>query len=153
MFEQTFKNIDDILYKDAGADSELDYIGQTSWVLFLRYLDELEQEKADEAELKGQDYQYILDEEYRWGNWAMPKKDGELDHHKAMTGPDLIEFVDLKLFPYLSKFKEKAQSPQTIEYKIGEIFSELKNKVQSGYNLREVLEYAGYKKETITGTE
>ena len=37
MFENTFKNIDDILYKDAGADSELDYIGQTSWVLFLRH--------------------------------------------------------------------------------------------------------------------
>ena len=34
MFEQTFKNIDDILYKDAGSDSELDYVGQTSWILF-----------------------------------------------------------------------------------------------------------------------
>jgi type I restriction enzyme M protein len=41
MFEQTFKNIDDILYKDAGADSELDYIGQTSWILFLKILDDL----------------------------------------------------------------------------------------------------------------
>ncbi len=41
MFEQTFKNIDDVLFKDVGADSELDYIGQTSWVMFLRYLDEL----------------------------------------------------------------------------------------------------------------
>lgn len=38
MFEQTFKNIDDILYKDSGADSELDYIGQTLWILFLRSL-------------------------------------------------------------------------------------------------------------------
>jgi len=36
MFEQTFKNIDNVLHKDAGADSELDYIGQTSWVMFLR---------------------------------------------------------------------------------------------------------------------
>ena len=45
MFEQTFKNIDDILFKDSGADSELDYIGQTSWIMFLRYLDELENEK------------------------------------------------------------------------------------------------------------
>ena len=53
MFEQTFKNIDDILYKDAGADSELDYTEQSSWILFLRYLDELELEKQDEAELKG----------------------------------------------------------------------------------------------------
>lgn len=143
MFEQTFKNIDDILYKDAGADSELDYIGQTSWILFLRYLDELEKDKADEAALRGQPYQYIIDEEYRWPVWAMPKNNkNEVDHHIAMTGPDLITFVDTKLFPYLSGFKQRTDNPKTIEYKIGEIFSELKNKVQSGYNLREILEYA-----------
>ena len=143
MFEQTFKNIDDILYKDAGSDSELDYIEQTSWVLFLRYLDELELEKKDKAELKGQSYTFILDEEYRWENWAMPKTaEGKVDHNKAMTGNDLVDFVDHKLFPYLSKFKEKADNPKTIEYKIGEIFSELKNKIQSGYNLREIIEYA-----------
>ncbi len=148
-FEQTFKNIDDLLYKDSGADSELDYIGQTSWVMFLRYLDDLEQDKADEAELKGEEYQFILDEAYRWPNWAMPKKlkegsvsEVELDHHKAMTGTDLVAFVDGQLFPYLAKFKQKAESANTIEYKIGEIFSELKNKIQSGYNLREILEYA-----------
>ncbi len=143
MFEQTFKNIDDILYKDAGADSELDYIGQTSWILFLRYLDDLEAEKADESALKGQDYGYILDEKYRWANWAMPKnEEGNLDHHKALTGPDLVQFVDNELFPYLANFKQQADRPQTIEYKIGEIFSELSNKIQSGYNLREILEYA-----------
>ncbi len=143
MFEQTFKNIDDVLYKDAGADSELDYIGQTSWLLFLRYLDDLELDKKDEAELKGKKYSFILDEEYRWANWAMPKTaDGKLDYQKAMTGPDLVQFVDSKLFPYLSKFKEKADGPQTIEYKIGEIFTELKNKIQSGYNLREIIELA-----------
>ena len=144
MFEQTFKNIDDILYKDAGADSELDYIGQTSWVLFLRYLDELDNEKADEAELEGKDYEYILEEKYRWSNWAMPKDvNGELDHHIAMTGPDLIAFVNNELFPYLAGFKLKAKdNPKTIEYKIGEIFSEIGNKVQSGYNLREILSLA-----------
>ncbi len=143
MFEQTFKNIDDILYKDSGADSELDYIGQTSWVMFLRYLDDLEQDKADHAELQGKEYKYIIDEEYRWPVWAMPKTpDGKLDHHKAMTGPDLVQFVDLKLFPYLAGFKQRADNAQTIEYKIGEIFSELKNKIQSGYNLREIIELA-----------
>ncbi|WP_440122253.1 N-6 DNA methylase [Tenacibaculum sp. Ill] len=142
-FEQTFKNIDDLLYKDSGADSELDYIGQTSWVLFLRYLDELEQDKADEAALEGKDYTFILKEEYRWNNWAMPKDtDGKLDHHIALTGKDLVQFVDGELFPYLAEFKNTAEHPQTIEYKIGEIFSELKNKIQSGYNLREILEYA-----------
>lgn len=143
MFEQTFKNIDDLLYKDSGADSELDYIGQTSWVMFLRYLDELERDKADEAALKGLDYNFILKEEFRWPTWGMPKgEDGKLDHHIAMTGPDLIQFVDSKLFPYLAGFKQTADNAQTIEYKIGEIFSELKNKIQSGYILREILEYA-----------
>lgn len=143
MFENTFKNIDDILWKDPGCDSELDYIGQTSWILFLRYLDELERDRADEAELKGEDYLYILDEQYRWSNWAMPKDaEGKLHHHIAMTGPDLVDFVDKKLFPYLAEFKQKAENPKTIEYKIGDIFSELKNKIQSGYNLREILEFA-----------
>ena len=49
MFEQTFKNIDDILHKDAGCGSELDYVEQTSWVLFLKYLDYLEKDKATAA--------------------------------------------------------------------------------------------------------
>ena len=143
MFEQTFKNIDDILFKDSGADSELDYIGQTSWVMFLRYLDELELDKADEAELEGREYAYIIDPEFRWNTWAMPKDDkGELDHHVALTGKDLVEFVDDKLFPYMASFKERTDDAQTIEYKIGEIFSELNNKIQSGYGLREILTLA-----------
>ena len=45
-----------------------------------------------------------------------------------------------KLFPYLKGFKQRATGPNTIEYKIGEIFGEINNKIQSGYNLREVIE-------------
>jgi type I restriction enzyme M protein len=141
MFEQAFKNIDDILHKDAGSSSELDYTEQTSWLLFLKYLDALEQDKAMEAELEGKPYEFILDKKYRWESWAAPKtKDGKIDHNKAMTGDDLKEFVDQKLFPYLKGFKQRATGPNTIEYKISEIFGEIKNKIQSGYNLREVLE-------------
>jgi type I restriction enzyme M protein len=140
MFEQTFKNIDDILHKDAGCGSELDYVEQTSWVLFLKYLDDLEKDKATAAELSGKTYTNIISKEFQWTVWATPKdKDGKLDHHKALTGDDLKDFVDLKLFPYLKKFKADAESADTIEYKIGEIFSELKNRIQSGYNLREVI--------------
>ena len=65
MFEQTFKNIDDILHKDAGCTSELDYTEQSSWLLFLKYLDALEQDKADEAGLEGRSYDYILEPVYR----------------------------------------------------------------------------------------
>jgi type I restriction enzyme M protein len=141
MFEQAFKNIDDILHKDAGCTSELDYTEQTSWLLFLKYLDALEQEKALEAELEGKYYLYILDPEYRWERWAAPKTaNGQIDHNSALTGDDLKDFVNTKLFPYLHGFKQKAEGPDTIQYKIGEIFGELKNRIQSGYNLREVLE-------------
>ena len=47
MYEAAFKNIDDTLWKDAGCSSELDYIEQTSWVLFLKYLDDYETEKSE----------------------------------------------------------------------------------------------------------
>ncbi len=140
MFEQTFKNIDDKLWKDAGCSSELDYVEQTSWILFLKYLDDLEKDRKDAAELAGKTYTPIIAPEYRWETWAAPKNGGgKLDHHKALTGDDLTQFVNAKLFPYLQKFKAAAVGPDTIEYKVGEIFSELKNRLQSGYNLREVI--------------
>lgn len=140
MFEQTFKNIDDILHKDAGCSSELDYVEQTSWILFLKYLDDLEKDKSTAAALSGKSYAAIINQEYRWEKWAAPKnKEDKLDHHAALTGDDLTDFVNGKLFPYLKKFKTDALSADTIEYKIGEIFSELKNRIQSGYNLREVI--------------
>lgn len=142
MFEQAFKNIDDVLWKEAGCASELDYAEQTSWLLFLKYLDGLEQDKAMEAELEGNQYAFILDEQYRWDVWAAPKDEaGRLDHNKALTGDDLRQFVDFKLFPYLHGFKQRASGPDTIEYKIGEIFGEIKNKIHSGYNLREIIDH------------
>lgn len=139
MFQQTFKNIDDILHKDAGCGSELDYVEQTSWVLFLKYLDDLEKDKATAAELTGKTYTNIIDTQFQWTTWAAPKlADGKIDHN-ALTGDDLADFVNIQLFPYFKKFKADALSPDTIEYKIGEIFSELKNRIQSGYNIREVI--------------
>lgn len=140
MFEQTFKNIDDILHKDAGCSSELDYVEQTSWILFLKYLSDLEEDRATAAALTGKPYSPIISEEYQWKTWAAPKDaEGRLDHHRALTGDDLTEFVNNRLFPYFEKFKLSAQGADTIEYKIGEIFGELKNRLQSGYNLREVI--------------
>ena len=142
MFEQTFRNIDDVLRKEAGCTTELDYTEQTSWLLFLKYLDDLEQERALEAELVGKAYEFIIDEAHRWSSWAAPKKpDGKVDHDHALIGPDLIDYVNRTLFPYLQGFKQRATSPDTIEYKIGEIFSEIKNRFQSGYSLRDALEY------------
>ena len=140
MFEQVFKNVDDLLRKDAGCSSELDYVEQTSWILFLKYLSDLEKDRKDEAKLAGKPYRPIIKKEFSWEIWATPKtKGGKIDHNKAQTGDDLIDFVNVELFPYLKKFKSKTQNSNTIEYKIGEIFNELKNKLQSGYSLREVI--------------
>jgi len=141
MFEQTFKNIDNVLREEAGCTTELDYTEQTSWLLFLKYLDDLEGERAIEAKLKGKRYDFIIDAKHHWSRWAAPRcADGGFDHNTALTGDDLIEYVNEKLFPYLKGFKQRASSPDTIEYKIGEIFGEIKNKFQSGYSLRSALE-------------
>ncbi len=141
MFEQAFKNIDDTLWKDSGVSNELDYVEQTSWILFLKYLNDLEKDKETEAKLAGKKYTHIIKPEFRWETWAVPKiSDGKLDHNKALTGDDLKDFVNKELFPYLTKFRADADNSDTIEYKIGEIFSEVSNKIQSGYTLRNILD-------------
>jgi type I restriction enzyme M protein len=151
MFENTFKNVDDILHKDAGCGSELDYVEQSSWVLFLKYLDDLEVEREIKAKLAGQPYKSLFESEFQWRHWAVPKTSaGKIDFDRTKTGEDLTQFVNSQLFPYLASFKQSATSPATLEYKVGEIFSEVKNRIQSGYNLREILDLVdGLKFQTV----
>ena len=105
MFEQVFRNIDDVLWKEAGCTTELDYVEQTSWLLFLKYLDDLEESRALNADLAGRAYTPIIDQRHRWGRWAAPKDaQGRLDHNRAQTGPDLVDYVNRELFPYLQGF-------------------------------------------------
>jgi type I restriction enzyme M protein len=140
MFETTFRNLDDTLRKDAGCSSELDYIEATSWLLFLKYLDDFENDREVSAKLNGETYTRLISPEFKWTTWAAPKTaDGKIDYTSALTGDDLKDFVDNKLFPYLKKFRVDADSADTLQYKIGEIFHELKNKIQSGYSLREAI--------------
>ena len=148
MFEQVFRNIDDALRKEAGCATELDYAEQTSWLLFLKYLDGLEEDLAIEAALQGKSYTSLLEPRFCWSTWAAPKDSStgsgqaaRIDHNKALTGDDLRDFVNQQVFPYLQKFKERVCGPDTIEYKIGEIFGELKNKITRGYNPREIIDH------------
>ncbi len=101
MADNPFNSVDDELRKDAGCTTELDYIEQSSWLLFLKYLDSMENRRKLAAEIQGKSYSYIIDEEYRWETWAAPKKDGKIDYNVAMTGDDLHDFVNRDLFPYL----------------------------------------------------
>lgn len=138
MFEQAFKNIDDRLR--LVCSNELDYVEQSSWILFLKYLHDLEKERELQALLGGKPYQPIITDEFCWDKWAAPKdEEGNQDKKNALTGEDLLDFVNQKLFPYLKKFKQSASAPDTIEYKIGEVFGELKNKITDGASLRDML--------------
>lgn len=131
MFEQTFKNLDDILRKEAGCATELDYAEQTSWLLFLKYVEDLEEHRKVDAELTNRVYAPLFDDEHRWTAWA---------RNENLTGDDLIDYVNRDLFPYLKSFRERATGPDTIEYKIGEIFSEITNRFRSGYSLRDAVD-------------
>lgn len=142
MFEKIFKNIDKILRMEAGCTTEIDYVEQISWILFLKYLDDIEVSRSTNAKFIKRPYVFIIDDDYRWTKWACPKDNNEsFKYINALTGDDLIKFVNQKLFPYLQSFRKTASSPNTIEYKIGEIFSEIKNRFQNGYSLRKTLEF------------
>jgi type I restriction enzyme M protein len=141
MFENAFKYVDDILRKDAGCSTALDYVEQSSWILFLKYLDDFENDRSAAAALRGVKYKPIIESKYQWKTWAAPKdSNGKLDHNKAMIGDDLLDFINEDLWKYLASFKQSALDADTLEYKIGEIYSEIKNKLQSGYNIREIIE-------------
>lgn len=140
MYENAFNALDRVMRNDEGLASELDYAEQTAWLLFLKYLDDMEREWADEAALEGRDYQPVIEAPYQWKTWAAPKgADGRPDDN-ALTGADLIAFVNGELFPYLQSFRESADGPDSIDYKIGEVFAELDNRFRSGYSLRDALE-------------
>ena len=140
-FESTFKAIDNTLRHDDGCSTALDYVEQSSWVLFLKYFDDLELTREQAAELEETHYERVIGGDYRWNMWAMPlDATGRYDSKSALVGDDLIEFVNQKLFPYLQSFTEKYE-PDTIEYKVGIIFTNIKNKISSGYNLRDIIEH------------
>lgn len=139
--QTAFKRIDNILHEDAGTNGANDYMSQMSWILFLKYLDELEENRKHDAVFANKTYEPLFKEEFQWDIWAAPKKkDGTPDVTAQLVGQDLIDFVNLQLFPYLKSFKSTVVDPKSILYKIGEIFGEVTNKVQSGTNLREVID-------------
>ena len=140
MFEQIFKNIDNAFREDDGCSTELDYAEQSSWILFLKWLDDYEKDKETKAKLENKQFKPTLKKEFQWSTWAVVKdKTGKIDFNKTLTGPDLKSFIDDKLFPYLKAFRNNTEDTNTLEYKIGEIFHEIKNKLSDGYSIREVV--------------
>ena len=140
MFEQAFKNIDDVLWKEAGCTTELDYTEQTSWLLFLIISTAWSRTKRPRRRLR-QEVHPIIASPYRWDTWAAPKDaSGKLDHNKALTGDDLREFVDRTPFPLPKASEQEGQRSRTRWNTRSAKFGEIKNKISSGYNLREIID-------------
>lgn len=130
--------ITDILRRDDGISGAMHYTEQIGWILFLKFLDDYETNLKDLAFLDGKDYKSILQEKFSWSVWAAPKKDGKLDVKNALSGSDLLEFVNKELFPYIKNFKNNDDF-KSIEYKIGGIFEFIDNCIANGHTLREVI--------------
>ena len=118
-------NACDVLRRDNNCGGVMEYVEHLSWLLFLRFLDAQEEEWETQAELRGEDYEPILPEEYRWSSWA--QKDWEAD--------DLVGFVHGKLIPHL-----RALGGDPLRETISGIFSDRNVVVcASGYNLKDVI--------------
>ncbi len=139
--QNKINRITDILRRDDGINGAMGYTEQISWVLFLKFFNDYEERKSEEAELNGEDYDFIISPQFRWSQWACPKNDDGTPKKKVDTGKDLNDFVNDHLFPYLKDFsKSGTNHPKSSKYKIGAIFEYLDNKIASGHTLREVLD-------------
>jgi len=133
--------ITDILRRDDGISGAMHYTEQISWILFLKFLNDYEENKSAEAMLEGKKYNYVIDEKHRWNVWACPKdKSGKADFKKIDTGEELRDYVNKKLFPYLKGFKNDSSDLKSFRYKLGAVFEFLDNRIASGHTLREVLD-------------
>ena len=125
------KRIRKIMRKDNGVDGDAQRISTLVWMLFLKVYDELKE--SNEYELQIDNYKSIIPEELRWRNWAIDHKDG-----KALTGDELIKFVNEKLFPTLKDLHIDENTPQRsaiVQY----VFSRLHNYMVNGTLMRQIL--------------
>ncbi len=120
------KSIQDIMRKDVGVDGDAQRISQICWLLFLKIFDD----KELEWELTSSKYQSPLPQELRWSYWA---KDDE-----GLTGEELIEFVNNRLFPTLKNLATSAHSTPRARV-IGSVFADAYNYMKSGTLLRQVI--------------
>jgi len=121
----TIKSIQDIMRKDVGVDGDAQRIGQLVWMLFLKILDDREQE----WELLDDSYRSPLPEMYRWRNWAADPE--------GITGDELKEFIDNDLFPKLRGLQPRHS--KAMGFVIRGIFEDAYNYMKSGQLLRQVI--------------
>lgn len=131
-----------ILRKDKGLNGDVDRLPLLTWVMFLKFLDDLEIVHSEEAELDGKSYQSIIEPPYRWRDWAA-REDG-------ITGDELLDFIGQErtiradgtmgkgLFAYLRSLGGEGEKGSQREV-IANVFKGVQNRMVSGYLLRDIL--------------
>jgi type I restriction enzyme M protein len=120
----------DILRTDDGITGAWQYTEALSWILYLKFFEDKENERKAQAELNGDEYHALLKKEFQWSVWS--------DGKKGKTGKELTKWINDDLIPYLAALKgSKEGDPRDI---ISAIFKNVQNRVNSGFLLRDVIE-------------
>ncbi len=129
----TIKSIQDIMRKDDGVDGDAQRLGQLTWMLFLKVLDQREEEWEDD------DPSYLspLDEALRWRHWAAYLTDADGKKAPQKTPSEIIGFVNNQLFPHL---KELDASDSPLHKVIRSVFEDANNYMKSGPQMLAVIE-------------
>src|SRR5436309_9744230 len=134
------KSCRDIMRKDKGLNGDLDRLPMLTWIMFLKFLDDMEELRKEEAEIAGKRFRPAIESPYRWRDWAA-KPDG-------ITGPELIAFVNqdeairpdgkrgLGLFKYLRSLESANGDRRDV---IARVFEGTVNRMVNGYLLRDVI--------------
>lgn len=135
------KSCRDIMRKDKGLNGDLDRLPMLTWVMFLKFLDDMEMIRTEEASLAGRRYKPVVEAPYRWRDWAA-KDDG-------ITGDDLVAFInndeakgpDGKRGPGLFAYLRSLQGANGGDRRdvIATVFRGLNNRMLNGYLLRDIL--------------
>jgi type I restriction enzyme M protein len=147
------KSCRDIMRKDKGLNGDLDRLPMLTWIMFLKFLDDLERVRMDEAALEGKRFLPAIESPYRWRDWNPPNSHGATDDgvHNAMTGDALTAFINQDeavrpdgergpgLFAYLRGLEGSGERIERRDV-IASAFRGTVNRVQSGYILRDVLD-------------
>jgi len=135
------KSARDIMRKDKGLNGDLDRLPMLTWIMFLKFLDDMEQVDEEATKLEGKKYKPVIESPYRWRDWAA-KADG-------ITGDELIAFVnqeeavrpDGSKGPGLLAYLRSLQSSNGRNRRdvVAQVFSGVVNRMISGYLLRDVI--------------
>jgi type I restriction enzyme M protein len=135
------KSARDIMRKDKGLNGDLDRLPLLTWVMFLKFLDDLEQQRADEAKLAAKKFRAAIEPPYRWRDWAA--------NPQGITGDELLAFInqdearrpDGKRGPGLFAYLRDLSSANGDNRRdvIATVFRGVDNRMKSGYLLRDVI--------------